>query len=291
MRKITQKIRRSIRETGLLLKSIPAATLTIFVVSVVVMNLLASKIILNESWIAMDAGIVCSWIAFLAMDMIVKRFGPKASAKVAIIAMLFNVGVAALFALAALVPGEWTLNDYATATSWWVIGASTTAFIVSAIADAFIHWMVLKAFKRRKESFKAHAASSYVSTMVGQFIDNLVFGLIFTFPFSATIGAPVTIGALIMFALVGAVVELLCQVIFSPLGFKIAERWRKQRIGQEYIDFMEGGNGNEAGKDKGISRVQLGMVLGSNSHISDMDDRANDIYRSASRKRDDITTD
>ena len=40
-------------------------------------------------------------------------------------------------------------------------------------------------------------------------------------------------------ALVGAVVELLCQVIFSPLGYKIASNWRKNGIGNEYIALVK----------------------------------------------------
>ena len=40
-------------------------------------------------------------------------------------------------------------------------------------------------------------------------------------------------------AAIGAVVELVCQIILSPLGFKIAQNWRKNGVGQEYIDLVE----------------------------------------------------
>lgn len=39
-----------------------------------------------------------------------------------------------------------------------------------------------------------------------------------------------------MFALCGMIVELIFQIIFSPIGFKIANRWKKENIGEEYIE-------------------------------------------------------
>lgn len=215
--------------------------MTFFVISIVAMNLLASKALVNNNWIALDAGIIVSWLSFLSMDIIVKRFGPKASIRISIIATLINIVVMAVFSAAAAIPGDWGLNDYATGINWWIIGASTAAFIVSGIVNSLLNWVIKKAFKKHPNSFIAYAASSYGSTMVGQFVDNLVFALIFTFP-ASMIGlwgmTPMSILALFMFALTGAVVELLCQIIFSPIGYKVANKWEKQGIGQEYLDLV-----------------------------------------------------
>lgn len=220
-------------ETKLLLKNIPAIVMTLFVVSIVAMNLLASKLIVDASWIALDAGITVSWLAFLTMDMVVKRFGPKASIKLSIIASLINVIVMYVFTLAALIPGDWALNDYASGMNWWIILASTVAFIVSGIVNSITNWMIQKSFKNRHE-FKAYAISSYASTMLGQFVDNLVFALVFTVP-AFGIGLLPTL----MFALTGAVVELICQIVFSPIGYKVANNWKDQGIGDEYLKYIE----------------------------------------------------
>lgn len=236
MLKIKNWLKKEFNETKVLLKGVPAIVMTLFVLSIVAMNLLASKLIVDASWIALDAGITVSWLSFLTMDMIVKRFGPKASIKLSILASLLNVIVMAVFTFAALIPGEWMLNDYATGMNWWIIAASTAAFIISGIVNSITHWAIEKMFKNKHE-FKVYAVSSYASTMLGQFVDNLVFALVFTVP-AFRIGFLPTF----MFALTGAIVELICQIVFSPIGYKVAEKWRKDSIGEEYIRLMEKNN-------------------------------------------------
>lgn len=233
MSKIIKWFKKELNETKVLLKSIPATVMTLFVVSIVAMNLLASKLIVDASWIALDAGIIVSWLSFLTMDMVVRRFGPRASIKLSIVASLLNIVVMAVFTIAALIPGDWMLNDYGTGMNWWIIGASTAAFIASGVVNSVTHWAIEKIFKD-KHSFKSYAVSSYASTMLGQFVDNLVFALVFTVP-AFGIGFLPTL----MFALTGAVVELICQVVFSPVGYRVAEQWRKEGIGEEYIRLVE----------------------------------------------------
>ena len=58
-----------------LLRSIPASTVTLFIVSVIMMNLLANKELISLPWLALDCGFAVSWVSFLCMDMICKRFG------------------------------------------------------------------------------------------------------------------------------------------------------------------------------------------------------------------------
>ena len=47
------------------------------------MNLLANKTLVQTEWIALDGGILISWLSFMCMDIITKHFGPKASNKIA----------------------------------------------------------------------------------------------------------------------------------------------------------------------------------------------------------------
>lgn len=224
-------------ETKVLFKTLPILPVVLFVVSVVAMNLMAAKLIVDEYWISLDAGIVISWLAFLTMDMLVKRFGPRAAIKVNLFAAFINIIVMCLLTIAAVIPGDWALNDYGTGMNWWIIGASTSAFIISGIVNSVICYLIKKSFKKNPNGVASYAASSYISTFIGQFIDNLVFALIFTYP-----AFGITIPAMFMFAFAGAVVELLCQIIFSPVGFKVAERWRKQNIGKEYIELVQSNN-------------------------------------------------
>ncbi len=73
--------RRTLEDYKVLLRSIPSATVTCFVVSVILMNLLANKELISLPWLALDCGFTLSWVSFLCMDMICKRFGPKASVR------------------------------------------------------------------------------------------------------------------------------------------------------------------------------------------------------------------
>ena len=75
-----------------LLRSIPASTVTLFIVSVIMMNLLANKELISLPWLALDCGFAVSWVSFLCMDMICKRFGARASIMVSVMALGINLG-------------------------------------------------------------------------------------------------------------------------------------------------------------------------------------------------------
>ena len=55
---IGQWVVKEEKETAILLRNIPAAVVTLFVVSVICMNLLANKTIVQTDWIALDGGIL-----------------------------------------------------------------------------------------------------------------------------------------------------------------------------------------------------------------------------------------
>ena len=82
---------------------------------------------------------------------------------------------------------------------------------------------------------------SYVSTFVGQFLDNLIFSLI-VFTYFAPIfwdGFCWTPLQCAMCALTGAVAELIMEVVFSPIGYRITKKWRENAVGQAYFDFIK----------------------------------------------------
>lgn len=222
-------------ETKVLFRCIPAFPFAILCAALIAMNFLANKAIVSETWISLDAGITVSWIAFLAGDMLVKRFGAKASIKVNVAAILIQLLAIGLLTIGANIPGycDWVEFDSIFGAMLWPLAAGTAAFLIGISVNAFISKFILTRFENRT-SFRSYAVASYVSTMIGQFIDNLGFALLFSVwqewcdPHSIW-----------MFAAVGAVVELLCQVILSPLGFKIAQNWRKHGVGQEYIDLVK----------------------------------------------------
>lgn len=243
---LTKKLfRKELNETKVLFRSIPGLVLALFILSTVLMNILASVALVNDSWIALDAGIIVSFIGFILSDMIVKRFGAKAAIKVTILSLLVNLAVCGLFAIIAMIAASsgayFALSDYATQTQWWIIGASATAFLISGVIDSLVHAGIKKMFKKKADGIAAHIAGAWVSTFVGQVIDNMIFGLLFTFP-ASLIGlwgmTPMSLIALFTFAVAGGMVELLSQAIFTPFGYAIAEKWRKDEVGNEYLKLI-----------------------------------------------------
>ena len=146
-------------ELKVLLRSIPSVALTLFVVSIISMNLLANKSIsLNIPWLALDCGIIVSWLAFLTMDVTTKRFGPKASVQVSMVAIALNLIVCAvLFVAGKIIPGVWgesfvsdptlgnSINialDNTFGGTWYVLLGSTIASTVSSVVNAVVNQFV-----------------------------------------------------------------------------------------------------------------------------------------------------
>ena len=236
-------LKREQEETEILLRCIPSTVVSLFVVSVICMNLLANKTLYQADWIALDGGILISWLSFMCMDIITKYFGPKSSNKVAILASVINLLTCLIFYIASIIPSnaaDYTALNETLGGTWFILLGSTVAFIISAIINNFLNWTIGKAFRKNPNSKLAYAARTYISTVIGQFMDNLIFSVI-VFVFFAPIfwdGFHWTVLQCTICALTGAVAELIMEIIFSPFGFRIVKKWEKHNIGQEYINYI-----------------------------------------------------
>lgn len=240
-----RKIKREILEVRILLGSIPAPVVMAFAVSVIMMNLLANKSI-NLSWeyMALDCGILISWVSFLSMDIITKHFGPKAATELSVVVVLVNLICCGFFFIAGSIPGVWgqsyvpgseaVINRALDSTirgTWYVLLGSTLAFIASAVINNFSNYFIGKLLQKNADSFGTYAVRSYVSTAVGQFCDNLVFALVVSRVFFGW-----TLIQCFACSLTGMVVELLLEVIFSPIGYRICKSWQAKNVGREYFE-------------------------------------------------------
>ena len=123
-------IRRERDEFSVLLRSIPATVVTLFVVSVICMNLLANKTLLQLDWIALDGGILISWLSFMCMDIITRHFGPKASNRISILAAAINLLTCLIFFVASAIPsnaGDYSAFDGIFGGTWFILLGSTVA--------------------------------------------------------------------------------------------------------------------------------------------------------------------
>ena len=244
VKKIKKRLYDEYVEMVLLLRSIPATVVALFVVSVVCMNLLANKTLLQLDWIALDGGILISWLSFMCMDIITKHFGPKASNTVCVLAAMINLMTCLIFFVASAIPSnadDYTAFDGIFGGTWFILLGSTVAFLASALINNSMNYLIGKCFCRNPDGRLAYAARTYVSTFIGQFLDNFIFSII-VFTFFAPIfwdGFHWTVIQCATCAITGAIAELIMEVFFSPIGYRITKKWRKEAVGKEYIEYIE----------------------------------------------------
>ena len=237
-------IKGNIKEYKILLNSIPATVVTLFVVSVICMNLLANKTLIKTDFIALDGGILISWLSFMCMDVITKHFGPKAANLIAVHSVIINLLTCLIFFIVSVIPS--TANDYTVYDSifggtWFILLGSTIAFLASAFINNRLNWLIGKCFIESPNSKKAFMFRSYISTFIGQFSDNFIFSVIVFYFFAPVFWNGFSWSLLQCFtcALTGAVAELIMEIVFSPIGYKITKKWEKENIGKEYFEYIK----------------------------------------------------
>lgn len=230
-------------ETAILLRCIPATVVSLFVVSVVCMNLLANKTLLQLDWIALDGGILISWLSFMCMDIITKHFGLKASNQISILAAVINLLTCLIFFVASAIPsnaGDYSAFNGIFGGTWFILLGSTAAFLASAMINNTLNWMIGRCFRKNPNGKLAYAARTYISTFVGQFLDNFIFSVI-VFVFFAPIfweGFRWTILQCTTCAFAGAVAELIMEIVFSPFGYRITQKWLQEDVGRPYFEYV-----------------------------------------------------
>lgn len=247
MNTISDRIKYEVKDLVVLLRNIPSLAVTFFVLSVVCMNLLANKELFSTEYLALDCGFTLSWFSFLCMDMICKRFGPKAAMKVSMVALFINLVTCGLFALLSRTPGMWgefysyvdsnpemanVANAALNATfggSWYVVLGSALAMFTSSGVNSIVNYLIAKSTKTT--GFKNFALRSYISTMVAQFVDNFIFAMVVSHVFFGW-----TMTQVIVCSITGSVMELLCEILISPIGYKMVCSWEKHDVGREYLN-------------------------------------------------------
>ena len=240
-----KNLKSYLEETNILFRKIPGMVMSFFFLSVVLMNLLANKELISTTYLALDCGFMLSWISFLCLDIVTKYFGAKAASRLSITALLFNLLVCLIFKIASMTPGMWAayydsgsmaVNDALNTTfggTWYVLLGSSIAMLVSFLFNGWLNEFIGK--RLQNNSFKDFALRSYISTALAQFVDNFIFAMLVSYVFFGW-----TMVQVIICSLTGAFFELLCEVILSPVGYRIVTRWEKEKVGKEYLDLIRG---------------------------------------------------
>ena len=242
------------KDWKMLLRSIPGVVTMLFIMSTITMNLAANKIVWSGiningvPFVSISGGIFLSWAVFLVMDIITKTYGTKAAIKLTVLGALVNAIAVIFLALIALFPAKYpfegasqtfdTLFGFealAAPQPWQILISSTVAYIVSGIINAIVNGAFGRLFKKKPDGKAAFYCRSYISTMIGQFVDNFVFGALAFAVFAKFYTFPTLLGI----ALMGAIIELLFEIIFSPIGYRICKRWQSEGVGKDYFEYCK----------------------------------------------------
>lgn len=223
-------LRTEFEDYKVLLRKVPALVLTVFVLTVVSMNLLANKELFHTNWIALDCGFALSWIPFLIMDCICKVYGGKAATKISILAIAVNLLMFGIFKIISFTPGMWgayystgnlEINEALNATiggSTWIVLGSAFAMLVSSIVNSIINMSIAKLLSH--DRYRDFAVRSFISTGIAQFADNLVFATVVSIPLFGW-----NFRQALACSLTCAGVELVLEICFSRLGYKLVKNW------------------------------------------------------------------
>lgn len=233
------KIKSLVADYKVLLRNVPAVVTVIFCIGTVWMNVAAGKVILNAFNVAITGGFLISFLPFLCLDVVAKRFGAKAAILLNILSAFFNTLFVLGLSLVAAIP---TKDDYTAFNTvlggvWFITLSSIIAFVASGVINSLLNAAIGRLFKNRTSKIE-FAARSFVSTFIGQAIDNFIFiaGVYVIFAPIFWGLTPLPLLTCLGTAIVGGFFELLCEVVTAPIGYHVVKRWERDKVGQEYID-------------------------------------------------------
>ena len=110
---------------------------------------------------------------------------------------------------------------------------SSVAFVVSAAVNNFANRAIGRLFRRNPDGRAAYICRSYLSTALGQFVDNIVFALIVSHVFFGW-----SLLQCVTCALTGMVAELIFEAVFSYIGYAACKKWKRDRVGEAYFAYL-----------------------------------------------------
>lgn len=222
-----------------LLRAVPVGMTLLFILAVVLMNFLARITLVSLPWLALNAGITVSWVSFLFVDIVTRHFGAKAANMLSVVAIAVNLVVCFVCVILSRIFDRPAL-DMVVGGQWSILLASTIAYLIAALTNNYTNvFLGRRFFRQNPDGKKAFAVRSYVSTFLSQCVDNFLFVFLAFVVFPNLPGAlPVhwTVAQCVGASVLCAALELLSEVIFSPLGYHVAQKWKEKNIGEEYLE-------------------------------------------------------
>lgn len=233
------KIKSLVEDYKVLLRSVPAFVTVTFVVGTIVMNFAAAKVVLNIGVVAATGGIFLSFLPFLCMDTVAKRWGARAAILLNILSSVFNILVTIFLAIVAAIPTEQDYSAFNATFSavWFIVLSSNVAFILSGVVNSLLNVSIGKLFKNKTSGVEFFTRSA-ISTFIGQVVDNFLFMWLLYGIFAPIYWGmeSMSVWTCLGTGILGGLLELVCELVLAPIGYKIVKNWEKYKVGQEYID-------------------------------------------------------
>lgn len=219
------------------LRTIPSILLALFCVAIVLMNVLANKTIFQNQWLAIDGGIIITWLVVVIMDLVTAVCGPRVSIKMSIFGTIVSLFASLLFFIVSKIPGGPEFNAFTEVLggTWFIIVAGAISFIISSSINALINHSIGKKFKKDPTGKKAFSVRSCVSTFVSQVFDNFTFNLLAYALFAPIFwnGFHWTVLQCFTCAIVYGLLELLIEFVLFPIIYRIYKSWLARKELQE----------------------------------------------------------
>lgn len=187
----------------------------IYCAGIIIQNILATKNI-DITIFTVTTGILVSPLVFIIQDIQTEIFGYKKAKKMIVLGYLMNFIAIMLYSLSILIPSSSIYTNQEAFTT--ILGTTPRIAIASFIAymiGALINSKVMEKLKTKHEKNLFFRAIS--STVVGQFIDNMLFSVI------AFIGILPT-QAIISMIVGGTLFEIIYEIIFYPITKKLIQK-------------------------------------------------------------------
>lgn len=180
----------------------------IYCASIIIQNILATKNI-DISIFTVTTGILVSPLVFIIQDIQTEIYGYKNAKKMIILGYAMNFIAVLLYSLSIFIPSSSTYqNQVAFKTILGTTPRIAIASFIAYILGSLINSKIMDKLKIKYEKYLFFRA--ILSTVAGQFIDNMLFAVI------AFIGV-LPINAIISMIIGGTIFEIIYEIIFYPV--------------------------------------------------------------------------
>ena len=202
-----------------------AGVIAAYFVGTITQNILAVKTFAFRGVSTVAGGVLLTWIAFAAGDVITELLGKKFAIRCILIGAAVNLAFCGVCTIAVAIPGN---NEYVADCYKLVLGSTWRISIASAIAfigGGWINTQIMDSLHRR-DGNKRYSFRAIISTIIGQLFDDYVFIFLAFAPFGiSAIENPWS--AILIMPLFSWIVETITGVVSTPLAKSIVNRVRK----------------------------------------------------------------